>query len=251
MQLYEKYRPKKIEDFIGQETIKKRLARITSRTDWDRDAFWIQGPSGTGKTTLAWIIALQVAKEFFVVEMDGDKCNVESVRQLEQDLWITAPDSWRVIIINEAHAMTGRAVQAWLTLLERLQKHTLVIFTTTQILKAEDLFGDYSGPFGSRCKVFTFSKNGLSERFAVRAREIAVAEGLDGLPLQKYQWQVMIAKNNMRTVLQKIDAGEFIAEDQEKPPTNQIIKKLQAKNKNKNRKGKKSENGQSRTKKRN
>ena len=53
MQLYEKYRPKTLTDFIGQPKIVSALDRITNRPDWDRDAFWIQGPSGTGKTSLA------------------------------------------------------------------------------------------------------------------------------------------------------------------------------------------------------
>ena len=54
------------------------------------------------------------------MELDGDKCNVETVRDLEQTLMLVAPDSWRVVIVNEAHAMSRQAVQAWLTLLERL-----------------------------------------------------------------------------------------------------------------------------------
>ena len=57
MQLYEKYRPKTLDQFIGQNKIKKQVQAITSRAEFDRDAFWIQGPSGTGKTSLAHIIA--------------------------------------------------------------------------------------------------------------------------------------------------------------------------------------------------
>ena len=82
MQLYEKYRPQTLSDFIGQEKVKKQVSRITTRSGWDRDALWIQGPSGTGKTTLAWIIARRVAQELFILELDGDKCKVETVREL-------------------------------------------------------------------------------------------------------------------------------------------------------------------------
>ena len=168
MQLYEKYRPKTLAEFIGQDKVKRQIERLMSRPEWDRDALWIQGPSGTGKTSLAWIIAGQVAKDFFVIELDGDKCNVQAVRELEQTLSLVAPNSWRVVIVNESHAMSKQAVQAWLTMLERLPKHTLIIFTTTEPLQ-EDLFGSFSGPFGRRCKVFSFTNQGLAQDFAQKA----------------------------------------------------------------------------------
>ena len=209
MQLYEKYRPKALSEFIGQDKVKIQLERIMNRPGWDRDAIWIQGPSGTGKTTLAWIIAQQVAQDLFIHELDGDKCNVESVRELETTLNLIAPDSWRAVIINEAHAMSNRAVQAWLTLLERLPRHTLIIFTTTELL-SDDLFSNFSGPFGSRCKVFTFTNQNLAQAFAARAKEIADNENLDGQPLQKYVRLVQDCRNNFRQVLQRIDAAEMI-----------------------------------------
>ena len=209
MQLYEKYRPKTLSEFIGQDKIKKQIERIMSRSGWDRDALWIQGPSGTGKSSMALVIGHQVAKDLFIHELDGDKCNVEAVRELETTLNLIAPDSWRVVIVNEAHAMSNRAVQAWLTLLERLPKHTLIIFTTTELL-SEDLFGNFSGPFGSRCKVFSFTNQGLAQQFAARAKQIAQAENLDGQPLEKYIRLVKDCRNNFRQVLQRIDAAEMV-----------------------------------------
>ena len=75
MQLYEKYRPKTHDDFIGQGKVKRQLQAIMKRPGFDRDAFWIQGVSGTGKTSLAWIIARQLADDFEIQEIDGDDCN--------------------------------------------------------------------------------------------------------------------------------------------------------------------------------
>ena len=209
MQLYEKYRPSHLKDFIGQDKIKKQIDRLMARDDWDRDALFLSGPSGTGKTTLALIMAQSVCKELFINELDGDKCNIQAVHDLEMSLNLIAPDSWRAVIVNEAHAMSRRAVQAWLTLLERLPKHTLIIFTTTEPLQA-DLFGNFSGPFGSRCKVFTFTNQGLAQSMAQRAQEIAQIEDLDGQPLQRYVRLVQDCHNNMREVLQRIDACEMI-----------------------------------------
>ncbi len=211
MQLYEKYRPADLAGFIGQDKIKKQINMITSRDSWDRDALWIQGPSGTGKTTLAWIIARKVAHDLFINELDGDKCTMQAVRDLENTLSLIAPNSWRAVIINEAQAMTRQAVQAWLTLLERLPKHTLIIFTTTENMIETDLFGNFSSPFARRCKVFTFTNQGLSQAMASRAKEIAMSENLDGQPLQKYIRLVQDCRNNMGAVLQRIDACEMLA----------------------------------------
>jgi len=210
MQLYEKYRPKTLADFIGQDKIKKQVASLMARPGWDRDAIWIQGPSGTGKTTLAWIIAQSISDDFFTIELDGDKCNVQAVRDLEYTLSLgTSKGQWRVVIVNEAHSMSRQAVQAWLTLLERLPRHALIIFTTTETLQ-EDLFGNFSGPFGSRCKLFSFTNQGLAQDMAKRAQEIAQAEGLDGQPLPKYVRLVQDCRNNMRQVLQRIDTCEML-----------------------------------------
>ena len=209
MQLYEKYRPQTLSEFVGQDKVKMQVERLMSRSGWDRDALWVQGPSGTGKSSMALILARMVAKDLFILELDGDKCNVEAVRELETTLNLVAPDSWRVVIVNEAHSMTSRSVQAWLTLLERLPRHTLIIFTTTELL-SEDLFGQFSGPFGSRCKVFSFTNQNLCQAFARRAQEIAQAENLDGQPLEKYVRLVKDCRNNFRQVLQRIDSCEMI-----------------------------------------
>ena len=209
MQLYEKYRPNTLADFVGQPKVIKSLQTITQRHGWDRDAIWIQGPSGTGKTSLAWIIANQVAHDFDITELDGDKCSVQAVRDIEQNIGIRSMfNSWRVWIVNEAHAMSARAVQAWLTLLERLPAQRLIIFTTTESL-SNDLFGNYAEPFARRCKVFPFTNQGLAQDFAARAQQIAIAENLDGKPLTAYVRLVQECHNNLGAVLQRIEQGDM------------------------------------------
>ena len=210
MQLYEKYRPKTLADFVGQDKIKKQISHLLRRDEWDRDALLITGPSGTGKTSLGWIIAEHVADELFITELDGDKCNVAAVHELEYSLCLTTPNGkWRVVIVNECHAMSKQAVQAWLTLLERLPKHALVIFTTTETIQT-DLFGNFSEPFARRCKVYQFSNQGLCQAMAERAQQIAERENLDGKPLQSYIRLVQTCHNNMGRVLQEIDKGEML-----------------------------------------
>lgn len=210
--LYERCRPQSWDQFAGNEKTVKLVRRLIDREDYQGGALWIDGASGTGKTTMAWLIGRQFADDFDVLELDGDRCNVDAVRELEKTLPLSSMfGGWKVVIVNEAHAMTGRAVQAWLTLLERLPAKRIVIFTTTQGRK-ENLFGDFDSPFSSRCLSFTLSSYGLKEAFAARALEIARAEGLDGQPLAKYERLVQDCKNNMRMVLSEIEAGRMLSD---------------------------------------
>ncbi len=108
--------------------------------------------------------------------------------------------------------MTQGAVDALLTFLEALPCHCVVIFTTTRSVDA-DLFGDHdSGPFSSRCHRITLTNQGLARAFAERAKRIAEAEGLDGRPVEAYVKLVKSCNNNMRSVLQRIEAGDMLDE---------------------------------------
>lgn len=216
MELYRKYRPKTFVEFIGNDKVKSQIERLIGAKDFSGGAFWIEGPTGTGKTTLAHLIAQSLGAD--VIELDGDKCSVDAVREIGEKInWssIFSTTGWRAWIVNEAHAMTGRAVQAWLTLLERLPAKRLVIFTTTEQLftnKQESLFGEFSHPFISRTMDFRLSNQGLTDLFAKRAQEIAQTEGKDGKPIAAYKTLVQECRNNFRWVLQRIQKGDMLME---------------------------------------
>jgi DNA polymerase III delta prime subunit len=207
--LHEQYRPRTWADFIGQDKAVHSVRRIIERPDFNGDAFWVVGPSGTGKTTLAWIVARQFAKcEIDITELDGEACTVDAVREASRMMRYSAMGGgFRVWIVNEAQAMTAKAVQAWLTALDPVPPRVCVIFTTTA--DSADLFGEYEGPFRSRCKPVQFTNQGLAPLFAKRAREIALAENLDGKPESAYLKLVQRCHNNMRAVLQAIEMGEM------------------------------------------
>lgn len=181
-----------------------------ARDGWDRDAIWLQGPSGTGKTSLALIMARKVVKDDFdIIEYNGKDINKGAMEDIEQRIRICPMfGGWKVYIINESHNMSKMAIQSWLTLLEDIPARRLIIFTTTENIQA-DLFGNFSSPFASRCKLFTFTNQGLAQSMAKRAQEIAQTENLDGQPLQRYVRLVQDCHNNMREVLQRIDACEM------------------------------------------
>ena len=90
-----------------------------------------------------------------------------------------------------------------------MPKHRLVIFTTTESLET-DLFDNFSEPFVRRCKVFSFTNDGLTRAFAGRAKEIAQAESLDSKPLEAYVQLVQDCHNNMGAVLQRVELGEML-----------------------------------------
>ena len=110
---------------------------------------------------------------------------------------------------QSSHNLTPQAVQVFLTLLERLPEKRLIIFTTTENIES-DLFGNFSSPFARRCKVFTFTNQGLAPDMAKRARTIAMAEGLDGKPENAYLRLVQDCKNNFGMVLQRIEQAEML-----------------------------------------
>lgn len=211
MQLTEKYRPKRLSQVVGQDKAISTIRRVLDRPGFDRGALWIAGPTGTGKTAIAGAIARRLGcDQWTVEELDGDKCSVERVRKLADNIglcgWGGSP--WRVYIVNEAHAMTSRAVQAWLTLLEKLPAHRLVIFTTTE--DDEALFGQFTQPFMDRAITISLTKQGLSPKFARLARGIAQREGLNGQELASYQRLAQNCHNSMRAMLQAVERGDMM-----------------------------------------
>lgn len=215
--LSERYRPKTWDDFVGQDKAVKRARRIIDRPGFDRGAFWIEAAGGNnscvGKTTLAWLIARELADDFFIIDLDGSRCDKRAVEDMERTgrLTVWGTDKrFRVWLINEAHAITQGAVDALLTFLDPLPAHCAVVFTTTRSVDS-NLFGDHdSGPFASRCHQITLTNQGLAQAFAERAKTIAESEGLDGRPIAAYVKLVQACKNNMRAVLHRIEAGEML-----------------------------------------
>lgn len=203
-----KYRPQSWGEFVGNEKAISKLRRVIERPGFGGAAIWCDGPSGSGKTSLAHLVAKTVgAADIDVEEIDGDSCSVDRVRDLSRSINVRPMfGAAKVIIVNEAHAMTSRAVQAWLTLLERLPQHAVIVFTTTEESQ-QDLFGQFTQPLLSRCLHVELTAYGLKEAFAQRAKQIAEAEGLDGAPIGKYQRLIADCRNNFRLALSRIEMG--------------------------------------------
>jgi len=63
VQLHEQHRPRNWSDVVGQDKVVARIEGLRKRGLAGR-AYWISGQSGTGKTTIARLIATEVANEF-------------------------------------------------------------------------------------------------------------------------------------------------------------------------------------------
>lgn len=209
MKLSDKYAPKTLADVLGQDRAVERVRRIVGREGFDGAAFMIYGPSGMGKSSIARALANELAaSEFDVIELDGEACTVDAVRDARRTMNLTTlSGGFRVWIVNESHAMTPKAVQAWLTCLDPLPKNNVVIFTTTEY--SENLYGEFTTPFASRCMMIPLTNQGMAKALAPRLKAIAMAENLDGQPEEAYV-KLMArpdVKNNVRAALNMIESG--------------------------------------------
>jgi DNA polymerase III gamma/tau subunit len=214
MQLAEKYRPRDWSDVLGQEKIVSRLRALEGRGALGGRAYWLAGPSGTGKTSIARIIAGKLAEPWSITEADAQDVGMEFVREMELGFRFQSigERSGKVWIVNEAHGLRGPVLSRLLTTLEALPSFAAVVFTTT-VEGQKALFADYddASPLLSRCLRLDLARRDLARSFAERAKAIAEAEGLDGQPIERYVRLVQDNKNNMRAVLQAIDGGEMLS----------------------------------------
>lgn len=189
--LYRKYRPVDFNSVYGQEEVVTVIknAIVSGKVS---HAYLFCGPRGTGKTTIAKIIARLVNCENLVdgnpcgkcynclnylnsndiVEIDAASNNgVDEIRELRDKINLVPSNSkYKVYIIDEVHMLTTQAFNALLKTLEEPPSHVIFILATTEPHKIPLTIA-------SRCQKFRFSKID-DKKIVERLREISNLEGI-------------------------------------------------------------------------
>lgn len=172
--LYRKYRPKNLSEVVGQEHIKKALTNAISLNKISH-AYLFTGPRGTGKTSIARILAkslnckegptvtpcevcpscvdIKNSTPMDVIEIDAaSNRKVEDAQNiLEKIQYVPVNGKYKIYIIDEVHMLTNHAFNALLKTLEEPPENVIFILATTEPQKVLETIT-------SRCQRFDFRR---------------------------------------------------------------------------------------------
>lgn len=151
--LYRKYRPQKFSEVLGQNHITDTLKKAIQLGNISH-AYLFSGTRGTGKTTVARILAKEIKCTINDLnEIDGaSNRGIDAIRELREAVNVLPFESpYKVYIIDEVHMLTKDAFNALLKTLEEPPQHVVFILATTEPEKIPDTII-------SRCQTFTFKK---------------------------------------------------------------------------------------------
>ena len=142
--LVEKYRPSTLENYVGNENIKKSIAKYLDQNDIQNLIFY--GPAGTGKTTLAKIIVKNLDCDHLYINA-SDERGIETIRDKVQGFAMVASfKPLKVVILDEADFLTIQAQASLRNIIETFSRTTRFIMTCNFVERIID-------PLQSRCQV--------------------------------------------------------------------------------------------------
>ena len=217
--LYRAYRPQKFCDVVGQQHIIKTLQNAI-KLNKVAHAYLFCGPRGTGKTTLAKIMAkalncehgpsiepcdeceicqgIQRGTVADVVEIDAASNNgADDIRALRDSVkYMPAVGKYKVYIIDEVHMLSNAAFNALLKTLEEPPKHVIFILATTEPYKLPSTIL-------SRCQRFDFQSLAI-EDILKRLKIVAQAENIH-MTEEAFNQIASSAEGGMRDALSLFD----------------------------------------------
>ena len=141
----EKYRPRKLEDYVGNDHLKEKVSEYLQTGDVPHLLFF--GKAGTGKTTLAKLIVNSIDCDHIIINA-SDENNVDTVRNKVKSFASTVGfKDLKVVILDEFDYMTPNAQAILRNLMETFSKHCRFILTCNYVEKVID-------PIQSRCQTF-------------------------------------------------------------------------------------------------
>ena len=203
----EKYRPSKFEEVFGQDEIIKRVKNLTNSLNLPHLLF--AGPAGTGKSTLAIIVAKELFKEYWrenYLELNSsDARGIDVIRQEVKNFARTkslGSVPFKIIFLDEADALTKEAKQAL--------RRTMENFTSTcRFILSCNFSSKIIDPIQSRCVVFRFK---LLEKKDIEKvmKKIAEKEGIT-LDEKAYETIYEGSEGDCRRAINLIQASASIS----------------------------------------
>ncbi len=165
----EKYRPNKLEDYVGNEHLKSKVE--TYLESGDVPHLLLYGRAGTGKTTLAKLIVNSLDCDYIIINA-SDENNVDTVRNKVKNFASSMGfKPFKIIIMDEFDYMSQNAQAILRNLMETFSKHCRFILTCNYVEKVIE-------PIQSRCQSFQIIPP-TKKDVAIQMSKILKAEGVE------------------------------------------------------------------------